>query len=437
MIIGIGFYFIFLDSAEKPATVTEKISNLSMSDELDIKENNKIDRKDEREKVMFQDIHQPYLKNIILGEALKHESSSFTNLITLNNKHLIITYSNGYYSNELRKNVVEHIVRLGTVEGGAILLNDNYAHLKEGAEFIKIVKLSFDSFVVVYRTGTAGLNSLSGGGDGRAVFGKITNGEIILGEPVGFGKGIKHYGGFIHATALNEKQFLVVYPRGFDNGLIVMGTIKEDAIYFTEETIFYSDYTTENAFVEKLDTDSFVIMFNDGGSRFITVGTVQGENLLFDEKQQYFTEDRYLKIRATSATGDGRFLIIYEASSGDGGYYSVVGFISDRKVVLGQAIKILERATTKTIMIDQLDANRFVVLYESFKNREYYTTDIFIATLQKDSIIVSEHINIPEAYNSPIVSGIDADSFALGYNVYVNTYRLKEPVGRSVVGKLP
>lgn len=37
VIIGIGFYFIFLDSTEKSVTVTEKVSNLSASSELDIK----------------------------------------------------------------------------------------------------------------------------------------------------------------------------------------------------------------------------------------------------------------------------------------------------------------------------------------------------------------------------------------------------------------
>ena len=390
---------------------------------------------DKEEKATFIDTYQPYSSNITLNEESEYKLPGLSHSVALDNKHFVIAYSRGYYSKELSRNVVEHIIRLGTVENDAVLLNNENARLKEGAEFIRIVSLSTDRFIVLYRTGTAGINSLAGGGDGRAVLGKVTNGEIVLEEPVAFGEGIKHYGGFIHATALNENQFLVVYPRGFNGGLIVLGTVKGDAIHFTEETIFYSDYTTVNAFVEELSDDSFVIMFNDSGHKYITIGTVRGEVLSLGEKQEYFVDDRYLRIKSTAATGDGRFFILFESSSGDKGYYGTVGSASNGKIVFGEPIKILRKTTIKTMTVDQLDANRFVICYESFKNGQYYTTDIFVATLQKNAVTMSEHINIPEVYAHPIITGINADTFVFVYGVYLE-YSSKEPADRAVVGKL-
>lgn len=430
VIIGVGFYFISTEKANDQSTPMEIVGQ----GKLEEKENDKIDEKKE-EKATFIDTYQLYSSNITLGEESKHKLSGLSHSVALDSKRFVVTYSQRYYSNELSRNVTEHIIRLGTVENDTVLLNDNYAQLKEGAEFIRIVSLSPDKFIVLYRTGTAGVSSLAGGGDGRAVLGKITNGEIALGEPIAFGKGIKHYGGFIHATALNENQFLVVYPRGFNGGLIVLGTTKGGAIHFTEETIFYSDYTTVNAFVEKFNDDSFVIMFNDAGHKYLTIGTVQEGVLSLGEKQEYFVDDRYLKIKSTAATGDGRFFMLFESSSGDEGYYGAVGSASNGKIVFGKPVKILKKTTVKTMIVDQLDANRFVICYESFKNGQYYTTDIFVATLLKDAVTTSEHINIPGVYAHPIITGINANTFVFVYGAYVE-YGSKEPAGRAVVGKL-
>ncbi len=415
--------------------------------------------------VAFSDSSYSYIGTAMIG-TISGNNISYSSKFIFNNDQTINIASTAMDNNSFVIAYTDYgnsrygTTILGTISGNTISYSNEYVFNIAQTQYISIVGLSDDKFVVNYQdtggsfygasiVGTISGNVISFGSEyifnystsrpnssvridtntfvvmiiepnstwaGSALVGIVSGSSITFGPKNVFNPSTTVY---LSSTALNDSNFVVVYSVGtaYSNiGKAVLGTVSGYNILYGTVTDF-NPTTVRYTSAATLNTSKFVISFTDGASNSspgtVIIGTVSGNNMSFGSK---FIFNSTIMLSNSIITLDTSHFVNCYRDAGNANYgTAIVGTIEGPPLVNTTALTTSTCPGTVTIPITVqnmddvtdfsliLDYGTTNLTYDGYQNAN---TQLSSGTLS----VVEAGGEITMAWNSTTAANITTDT---------------------------
>ena len=265
-------------------------------------------------------------------ELLNNDYSSYTTICTIMDNKVLIAYVDSDTSGK-------GVIRVGTFNGETISFGDPVEFNNDYSQYIKILPLENNKFVIVYRDD--GNNNLGGS--------KVGN---VLGDTIEFGSEVVFNAvdtDHIDVCKISNDRFAIAYSDyGTGNlGTLVVGEVSGNSVTYGPQQV-YTDSAFFNS-VDLIDTDKLCISYQDNNNNnygTAIIAGVSGTSLSLGSPH-IFNGDvtAYVNVNKVSTN---KVIITYQNVGSSGHGYSIVGTVSATSISFGTAISF-ESTNTRNI----------------------------------------------------------------------------------------
>ena len=291
--------------------------------------------------------------NIVTDKQLLNDDySSYTAICTIMGNKVLVAYNDSDTS-------INGVMRVGTFNGETISFGDPVQFNNDYSQYIKILPLDNNKFVIVYRD-----DGNSNKGISRV--GNVLGDTIDFGSEVTFNHVITDH---IDACKISSNSFAIAYTdEGSGNlGTLIVGQTSGNSITYGQPKT-YTDSAFFNS-VNLIDTNKLCIAYQDNNNNnhgTAIIAGVSGTTISLGSPHVFNNDaTAYVNVNKVSST---KVVISYQdVSSGYGN--SIIGTVSSTVISFGSSIPF---ETTNTRDISTVyNNNRLFVAYRNGSNKGY------------------------------------------------------------------
>ena len=255
---------------------------------------------------------------------------------------------------------------IGEFNGNEINFGQEYFFNQNTTGHISLALLSEDKIVIVYSDGS------SKSQQAKVIIGTITGTEVSFGQNHIFNYSAINY---IKIVALSENKFVVFYEDSgsSEQGVAVIGSLSGENISFGQEYVFNP---TETNSISAIKTGENVIaVFYDDEGEISNQGRAVLATI--NESSISFSNDFIFNHAITGSVSASLFdvnkiLIAYQNKGSSDYGELVVGQISNRSVSFDSNKYIFYPSETEVISVDNLSKEDFILIYRKATNNLNY-----------------------------------------------------------------
>jgi hypothetical protein len=284
--------------------------------------------------------------NIVTDEQLlNNDYSSYTTICTIMGNKVLVAYIDSEASGK-------GVIRVGTFNGETISFGDPVEFNDDYSQYIKILPLDNNKFIIVYRDD--GNNNLGGSKVGT-----------VLGDTVEFGSEVIFNSvdtNYIDVCKISSDRFAIAYSDyGTGNlGTLVVGQVSGNSITYGSQQV-YTDSAFFNS-IDLIDDNKLCITYQDNNnSNYGTaiIAGVSGTSLSLGSPH-IFNNDTTAYVNVNKVATN-KIVISYQNVGSSGHGYSIVGTVSATSISFGTAVSF-ESTNTRDISTIY-NNNRLFVAY--------------------------------------------------------------------------
>jgi len=298
---------------------------------------------------------------------------------------------------------------------GDILFGNEYVYNPASSSYISAATLDASHFVIAY-------SDYGNSEYGTAVIGTVTGNIITYGSEFVFNS---YRTSGISISSLDASHFVIAYKdndwNNYDCGTVIRGTVNGVNIIFDNE-FFFNNYSTQNISITKLNTNKFVIAYQDlehylGKS---IVGITSGSTISFGT--EYIFNSSRITQTAISALNENKFAIAFEKPTSGNTSESncIVGDVSGTIISFGTK-NTFNTNGSSSISLTTMDETDLIIAYSDEYNDLFYGTVVKGAVSGNTIIYGTKYIFNSEMTFSISPTSLNANQFIVAYRDYSNS----------------